>query len=302
MDIRFQSMRSFVSDLTPRLCLPLIGDHAQKQLVMNAALMRLESLVQARVVSRSTAAEPSAPADGDAYILPAGASGATWGGLSAGGVVRAEGGVWESVDMPEGALVLIGDEGRFVVHIGGAWTAFETAVKALADLSGLGIGATPDAYNVMIVRGAAALLTAGDGGDFSLSLNKAGSGHSAQILMQDNYVTRAIIGLMGDDRLSFKVSPDGSSYVTALSVGSDGAVATPAGTVIDAGGRLALPVCAVAALPVSGVAAGTLAYASDARVFDGAGVLEAAGSGTGGLVCWSGSGWRLAGTHVAVSA
>ena len=104
-------MRSFVSDLTPRLCLPLIGDHAQKQLVMNAALMRLESLVQARVVSRSTAAEPSAPADGDAYILPAGASGATWGGLSAGGVVRAEGGVWESVDMPEGALVLIDTAG-----------------------------------------------------------------------------------------------------------------------------------------------------------------------------------------------
>jgi hypothetical protein len=269
---------------------------------MNAALMRLESLVQARVISRATAAEPSAPDDGDAYILPASPTGASWESLSAGDLARAESGTWEVVDVPEGALVLIGDEGRFVLKIDGVWVAFETAIKTLSDLTGLGIGATPDSYNVMIVRGAAALLTAGDDGDFSLSLNKAASGHSAQILMQDAYVTRAVIGLLGDDRLSFKVSPDGSSYVTALSVASDGSVATPTGTVIDAGGRLALPVCAVAELPTTGVAAGTLAYASDARVFDGAGAQEAAGAGSGGLACWSGSVWRLAGTNVAVTA
>jgi hypothetical protein len=291
-----------VSDATPRLGLPLIGDHAQKQLVMNAALMRLESLVQARVISRATAAEPSAPGDGDAYILPASPTGASWGSLSAGTLMRAESGTWEVVDVPEGALVLIGDEGRFVLKIGGVWVAFETAIKALSDLTGLGIGATPDSYNVMIVRGAAALLTAGDDGDFSLSLNKAASGHSAQILMQDAYVTRAVIGLLGDDHLSVKVSPDGSSYVTALSIAPDGSVATPAGTLIDAGGRLALPTCVVADLPTSGVTTGTLAYASDARVFDGAGVQEAAGAGTGGLACWSGTVWRLAGTNVAVTA
>jgi hypothetical protein len=45
-----------------------------------------------------------------------------------------------------------------------------------------------------------------------------------------------------------------------------------------------------------------LAYASDARVFDGAGAQEAAGAGSGGLACWSGSVWRLAGTNVVAAA
>jgi len=299
----FHSLKgSAVSDATPRLGLPLIGDHAQKQLVMNAALMRLESLVQARVLSRAEAVEPAAPADGDSYILPASPTGASWPSLGAGSFVRSESGTWEAVTIPEGALVMVADEGRFVLRTASGWTELETAIRTLSNLTGLGIGTAADSYNVLALRGAAALMTAGDGGDFSLSLNKTGSGKSAQILLQNAYSTRAIVGLAGDDRLSFKVSADGSTYLTALAIGSDGAVATPAGIVIDGSGRIVLPVCTVAALPASGLQEGTLAYASDARVFNGAGVREAAGSGSGGLVCWSGSAWRVAGTNVTAAA
>lgn len=291
-----------MSDATPRLGLPLIGDHAQKQLVMNQALMRLESLVQARVLSRTLMEEPAASADGDSYILPAGASGASWSSLAAGSFVRAESGTWESVDMPDGAVVLIGDEGLFLMRSADGWVAFETVIKALSHLTELGVGTEADTHNILAVRGAAALLTADDGGDFSLSLNKTASGDSAQILLQDAYASKAIIGLLGDDYLSFKVSPDGASFITALSIASDGSMTIPAGTVIDSGGRLHPPVCTVAALPSSGIATGAMAYASDACVFDGAGVREASGSGSGGLVCWSGTSWRLAGTNSVVSA
>ncbi|MEI9902631.1 MAG: DUF2793 domain-containing protein [Asticcacaulis sp.] len=89
-----------MSDTTPRLTLPLVGDHSQKRIVMNAALMRLESLVQARVLSRTTAAQPSSPGDGDAYILPAGPTGAVWGSLAAGTFVRSESATWETVAFP----------------------------------------------------------------------------------------------------------------------------------------------------------------------------------------------------------
>ncbi|MDI7774985.1 DUF2793 domain-containing protein [Asticcacaulis sp. EMRT-3] len=214
-----------MSDTTPRLNLPLIGDHAQKQLVMNAALMRLESLVQARVISRSVAAEPVTPADGDSYLLPASPTGAVWSTLAAGTFVRAEGGTWEMVDMPLGTVVLIGDENRLVLRTAVGWDAFEAVIKSLGNLTGLGVGTSPDATNVLAVKGPAVLISAKtaaeDGsGDLSLSLNKETDGDTAQILLQTGYSARAVIGLLGDNTLTAKVSDDGSTYATVFQASS----------------------------------------------------------------------------------
>lgn len=52
----------------------------------------------------------------------------------------------------------------------------------------------------------------------------------------------------------------------------------------------------VATLP-AGVA-GDMAFATDCRVFNGAGVQEGAGAGTGGLVTHNGTAWKIAGTNV----
>jgi hypothetical protein len=212
-----------VSDTTPRLQLPLIGDHSQKRIVMNAALMRLESLVQAQAVSRSTGAQPAEPDEGDSYILPADPAGAIWSTLPAGAFVRAEGGVWETVVFPEGAIVYIKSEGVFLLRTASGWAAFEDALKALANLDRLGVGTTADAYNVLAVKGAAALLTAktageGGSGDISLTVNKEADGGSAQIVFQKGYSTRAVLGLLGDSHFSLKVSPDGSNWRSALTV------------------------------------------------------------------------------------
>ncbi|HTM81508.1 DUF2793 domain-containing protein [Asticcacaulis sp.] len=212
-----------MSDTTPRLQLPLIGDHSQKRIVMNAGLMRLESLVQAQAISRTISAQPISPGDSDSYTLPATPTGAVWGALAAGAFVRAEGGAWETVDFPEGAIVYIKAEGVFLLRTASGWTAFEDAIKALANLSRLGLGTTADAYNVLAVKGAAALLSGktvaeGGSGDISLSLNKEADGNNAQILLQKGYSTRAVLGLLGDSNLSLKVSPDGSNWRTAFTV------------------------------------------------------------------------------------
>lgn len=57
-----------------------------------------------------------------------------------------------------------------------------------------------------------------------------------------------------------------------------------------------LPVYTVAALPVG--VAGSEAFASNCRVFNGAGVQEGAAAGTGGLVVHNGIAWKIAGTNV----
>lgn len=66
-------------------------------------------------------------------------------------------------------------------------------------------------------------------------------------------------------------------------------------------GPIKVGVYTVATLPSSGTS-GRVAYASNARVFNGTGTLEASGSGTGGLVTDTASTWRIAGTNVTASA
>src|SRR5690554_3539954 len=64
---------------TPRLNLPyLAAGQAQKHVTLNEALARLDACVAASARSRTTAAQPAEPAEGDLYLLPGGASGEAW--------------------------------------------------------------------------------------------------------------------------------------------------------------------------------------------------------------------------------
>lgn len=57
----------------------------------------------------------------------------------------------------------------------------------------------------------------------------------------------------------------------------------------------------VADLPLNATT-GQIAYATDLRVFNGAGTRESAGNGTGGLVTYSGTAWVIVGTNVTAAA
>lgn len=66
-------------------------------------------------------------------------------------------------------------------------------------------------------------------------------------------------------------------------------------------GPIRVPSYTVAGLPAAGTA-GRIAYASNGRAFNGAGVQEGAGAGTGTQVTDNGSAWKIAGTNVTVTA
>lgn len=72
-------------------------------------------------------------------------------------------------------------------------------------------------------------------------------------------------------------------------------------TVIDANRLIFARSYTVGTLPTAG-AAGRTAYASNARVFNGAGTQEGAGAGTGSLVNDNGTAWKLPGTNVTAAA
>ena len=109
---------------TTNLMLPLLqAAQAQKHVTVNEALLALDSLVQASVLSRTVQIPPSAPADGDRYLLPAGVQDA-WAGED-GTLAVWRDGLWQFHHPREDWRVHVRDEGRTVTYAAGRWRVGE---------------------------------------------------------------------------------------------------------------------------------------------------------------------------------
>lgn len=248
---------------TSHLALPyLAAGQAQKHVTLNESLRMLDALVQLSALSRVIAAPPSSPAEGDRYIVAAGATGA-WTG-HANRIAAWQDGAWMIYPPAEGWLCWIGDEERLLAFDGADWVV---AFGALQNLALVGINATADASNRLAVSAAATLLTH-DGAGHQLKLNKAGAGDTASLMFQTGYSGRAEIGLAGSDSLSMKVSANGVSWVQALTVTGDGRVGvsgvTAPSVALHVGGPVRVAGYTVSGLPgASASGAGSLAFVSN---------------------------------------
>jgi hypothetical protein len=203
-------------DETHRLSLPLImPQQAQKHVTHNEALQALDALVQPVVESRTLSVPPASPLLGDAYIVGPSASGA-WAGHD-NEIAAFQAGAWLFYDPAPGWQVYAKAEQAIVIFDAGIWTAL--ASNGSAGIPTLGINTAADATNRLAVAADASLFThAGNG--HQLKLNKAAAGDTASLLFQTGYAGHAEMGLMGDNNWRIKVSPDGSSWLNALSVDS----------------------------------------------------------------------------------
>jgi hypothetical protein len=232
---------------TPRLVLPVIeASQAQKHVTHNEALVRLDGAIQLSVADRDLAAPPASPASGGRWLVAAGASGA-WSG-AAGAIACERDGAWEILTPRAGWLCWVEDESRMLLHDGGVWTDLaatagwvEAASLADGSLARLGVATTADAVNRFAVKSDAALFacdaTAGSG-DMRLAVDKALPARDAALLFETGWSGRALLGLLGDDDFTVKVSPDGSAWTEAMRIAaSTGRMTLPAGG-LAGGGRL----------------------------------------------------------------
>jgi hypothetical protein len=246
-------------DASARLGLSyLAAGQMQKHVTLNESLTRLDALVQTAVVSRTRPDQPATPADGALYILPEGATGAVWGLAAPGDLMRAEAGGWTTVAVPSGTLALVLEDEEAVVRLDGGWVPLGTRLGSVQGLARLGLNATADAANPFVARVNTGLWTAlesgqGGDGDLRLTLNKEGAGDVLSLLFQSGWGGRAELGLIGDDALRLKVSPDGGGWTEAFVVdAASGRVDFPCGagrievTVFTADGTYDLPAWASA--------------------------------------------------------
>lgn len=102
-----------------------------------------------------------------------------------------------------------------------------------AQLLGLG-GATADSYNRLSVNTPAVLLN-NAGAGIEATVNKAAAGNDAAFAFKTGFSARALIGLLGSDDFSCKVSPDGSAFYEALRIDrASGRVEMPEPVVLPA--------------------------------------------------------------------
>lgn len=200
---------------TPRLSLPYIApSQAQKHVTHNEALRMLDAIVQVAAISRSVAAPPATPSQGDCYIVAAAATGA-WDDHES-EIAAFQDGAWAFHAPLAGWHVWVSDESVLCVFDGANWTPINTA-SPIERVERLGINAAPSSTNKLTLSSAASLFDHAGAGH-QLKLNKAAVSDTGSLLYQTNYSGRAEIGLTGNDNLAMKVSDNGSTWRNAISI------------------------------------------------------------------------------------
>lgn len=231
-----------MSDTTPNLALPyIVAAQAQKHITHNEALRQLDALVHLSALDRDLTAPPANPANGDRYIVPSGATGA-WAG-STGKLAAWQDGGWTLYAPQRGWLCWVADESKLYAYNGGAWTLNVSGLSSVNPVGLVGVNTTADTTNKLAVKSNAALFSHDDvtpgTGDVRLILNKKLASGTASFLFQDNFSGRAEVGLTGDDRLSFRVSANGTTWQNAIIVdqatGNIGLGTTPSSARLDLG-------------------------------------------------------------------
>lgn len=204
---------------SPRLSLSYVApSQAQKHVTVNETFRRLDALVQAAVRSRTETAEPADPDDGDAYVIPPGASGDHWDAFATGDLAAWQDGAWARIAPEEGFRAWVADADEFVVYDGSEWVQISGGGSETAAI--FGINTTADATNRLAVKSDAVLFNHDDvtpgSGDCRVFVNKDAADDTASVIFQTAASGRAEFGLAGDDNFHVKVSADGSAWTEAL--------------------------------------------------------------------------------------
>lgn len=216
---------------SPRLSLSYVApSQAQKHVTVNETFRRLDALVQMRVRSQTVSAQPTAPDEGDGYILPPSPTGPAWSNYQPNDLAFFQDGAWISIAGVAGMRAYVADDDRLVVYDGAVWTPVGGGTQSAS----FGVNTSADATNRLSVKSDAVLFSHDDvtpgSGDARVKVNKAVAGDTASHLFQTGFSGRAEFGLTGDDDFRVKVSADGVNWNDAMVVDkSNGTVNFPAG-------------------------------------------------------------------------
>jgi Protein of unknown function (DUF2793) len=198
---------------TTKLQLPqLAAAQAQKHVTHNEALLILDNLVQMSIKGLLTNTPPGSPAESDTYVTGAAPTG-VW-ALQPNKVATFQNATWKFYTPKKGWLAYNeADAKLYVVNVSLVWVDVSAAFTAFT-LMGIG-GATADNTNRLSVNSPSVLFN-NAGTSINTTLNKNATANDASFTFQVGFSARALLGLLGNDEFTFKVTPDGSTYFTSM--------------------------------------------------------------------------------------
>ncbi len=107
----------------------------------------------------------------------------------------------------------------FIIKVSPDGSSFFDSITVDKDTGNVAIGAGSDANNKLLVSGESMLFT--NSGDLRFTFNKGASGNDVALTFQSGFSARALIGLLGDDNFTFKVTPDASNFYTSFVLNKD---------------------------------------------------------------------------------
>lgn len=222
-------------ETTLRHALPSIAaSQSQKHVTHNEALDKIDRLIGLRILSRSLAVPPAAPAEGDCFAVPLLPTG-IWAGQS-GHLATWDGAAWAFDTPATGLQAFVQDEGTVLVFDGATWRALHGNTDRF---DRLGLGVAPHASSPLMVEGEEAIFTGAPTGSVSescrLFVNKTSAAATASLIFQSSWQGKAELGLLATDHFGLKVG-DSAQWRTALSVNHlNGNVSVPYSLVVGEG-------------------------------------------------------------------
>lgn len=227
--------------ISPNLKLPYLAPaQAQKHVTHNEALRQLDAIVQLSVTS-VTNTPPDSPVNGQRVIIGPAPEGEFT--VHPNAVAAYQDGAWAYYAPKTGWHAYIEAVSDLYIFDGSSWQSLSVQ-EVIQHVNLIGINAQADATNRLSVK-SPAILFDHEGDGQQLKINKSGPDETASLILQTQYVSKAELGLTGDDNLHLKVSPDGASFKDSLIANSEtGSISFPSGTdlvkmgssVVDSGG------------------------------------------------------------------
>ncbi len=219
---------------------------AQKEVTVNAAIVKIDAVLNRGAIDKDIATPPASPAAGDVYIIAASATG-DWAGQD-GNIAYFEQ-IWKFITPNEGFSIWVNDEDKTYIWDGTDWitTSASGNLNDLGDvtitssasgellqhngtdfintanvdnLARLGINTTADATNKLSVKSDAILFDTATA-NTQIKVNKNLATDTASYLFQTGYSGRAEFGTISDDDFQLKVSADGTIFNQSFVVDKD---------------------------------------------------------------------------------
>jgi hypothetical protein len=213
--------------VTKHLQLPLLAPaQAQKHVTHNEALLTLDVLCQASVISRSFNSPPENPVAGDRYLVCQSTNldqnNHPWNGKT-NALALWRDSSWHYFYPQFGWLIFVQSEQQFVFWNGQNWENLNSSSKIMNNIKELGVGTSADSANKIALKTNRILSTAlseeeGGAGDLECAFNKSSHSKKISFLFQEDYEDRIRIVFDENGYLVLSISPDGLIWNIALSI------------------------------------------------------------------------------------